>query len=103
MKDFTSSLFRKILLKINDDRIQKFLSDLGLNSNKKYYLGDSFSAIYNFTDLIKIKKKLNNIGFKYIRQLNGGFNTDFDYPFKKTKWFKQKFGAGDLRLLFQKK
>ena len=102
LKDFTSTLFRKILLEISDEFVQKSLSNLGLNSNKRYYIGDSLSAIYNFSDLITIRKKLNNIGFKYIRQLNGGFDTDFDYPFKKTKWFKKKFGSGDLRLLFKK-
>lgn len=42
------------------------------------------------------------IGFKYIRQLNGGFKTDFDYPYSKDKYFRKKFGSGDLRLIFKK-
>ena len=41
-------------------------------------------------------------GFSNIKQLKGGFKTDFDKPFSKDKFFKYKFGDGDLRLICQK-
>ena len=45
---------------------------------------------------------LIKIGFKFVRQLKGGYETDFDKPYIKDKYFNQKFGSGDLRLLFKK-
>ena len=71
-------------------------------TNKRYHLGDGLSASYRHTDLPSIKMKLKKIGFKYIKQLNGAFKTDFDYPYYKDKYFRKKFGSGDLRLLFKK-
>ena len=37
-----------------------------------------------------------------LKQLKGGMATDFDRPYVKDKYFKEKFGSGDLRLLFMK-
>ena len=48
-------------------------------------------------------KKLSNCGFKNFKQLNGGFSTDFDKPFRKFHFFNERFGSGDLRILCQKK
>ena len=45
---------------------------------------------------------LEDIGFEYVKQLNGGCETDFDRPFCEDKFFEKKFGSGDLRLLFRK-
>ena len=50
-----------------------------------------------------ITKMLGKIGFYNFRQLNGGYKADFDRPFFKDKYFKEKFGSGDLRILCQKK
>jgi ubiquinone/menaquinone biosynthesis C-methylase UbiE len=102
LRDFTHDLFQKIMLKFDNSFVQKNIRSIGLSTNKEYHLGDHTSAKYRHTDLAKIKSELKKIGFKYVRQLEGGFNTDFDYPFVKDKYFKEKFGSGDLRLLFKK-
>jgi hypothetical protein len=64
------------------------------------YINDKFFNSVEFHTIV------NSVGrclqLKYVRQLNGGFKTDFDYPFIKDKYFKKKFGSGDLRLLFKK-
>ena len=67
-----------------------------------YHVRDGLNALYRHTTLDIMKNKLSKMGFKFVRQLNGGFNTDFDQPFHKDKYFKKKFGSGDLRLLFKK-
>ncbi len=103
LKDFIAALTQEILIKIPNSKKIEHVRSLGLSTNKEYYLGDSLSAKYRFTNLSNIKKKLEKIGFKFIRQLNGGTKTDFDRPYKKTKFFFKKFGSGDLRLLFKKK
>ena len=95
-------LDQKIMLKFDNSFVQKNIRSIGLSTNKEYHLGDHTSAKYRHTDLAKIKSELKTIGFKYVRQLEGGCNTDFDYPFVKDKYFKEKFGSGDLRLLFKK-
>ena len=58
---------------------------------------------YHFIDYVQYSTTtVQKFKFKYVRQLNGGFKTDFDLPFKNSKFFKKKFGEGDLRILFQK-
>lgn len=102
LKDFIASLIQELLINIpNSEKINQIRS-LGLSTNKEYYLSDSLSAKYRFTTLKDLKIKLKKLKFKYVRQLNGGFKTDFDLPFKNSKFFKKKFGEGDLRILFQK-
>jgi len=102
IRDFVWDLSQKLLKNIDNNIIQNQIRSIGLTTNKEYHLGDGLSARYRHTDLKSIKAKLKKIGFKYIRQLNGGFNKDFDYPYSKDKYFRKKFGSGDLRLLFQK-
>ena len=102
LRDFARDLFQKILLKFDNDFVQENIRSIGLSTNKEYHLGDGLSARYRHTSLEDIKKKLAKLGFKFIRQLQGGFPTDFDYPFVSDKYFKAKFGTGDLRLLFKK-
>jgi len=102
IRDFVFDLSQKILKNIDNNIIQNQISSMQLSTNKQYHLGDGLSARYRHTDLKGIKAKLKKIGFKYIRQLNGGFITDFDYPYSKDKYFRKKFGSGDLRLLFKK-
>jgi len=102
IRDFVRDLCHKLLKNIDNNIIQNQIRSIGLTTNKEYHLGDGLSARYRHTDLKSIKTKLKKIGFRYIRQLNGGFKTDFDYPYYKEKYFKKKFGSGDLRLLFQK-
>lgn len=102
LRDFVWDLSQKLIKNIDNNIVQDQIRSIGLSTNKEYHLGDGLSARYRHTDLKNIKKMLKNIGFKYIRQLNGGFKTDFDYPFKKDKHFRKKFGSGDLRILFKK-
>ena len=102
IRDFVWDLSQKLLKNIDNNIIQNQIRSIGLTTNKEYHLGDGLSARYRHTDLKGIKAKFKKIGFKYIRQLNGGFKTDFDYPYSKDKYFRKKFGSGDLRLLFQK-
>ena len=102
IRDFVWDLSQKLLKNIDNNIVQNQIRLIGLTNNKKYHLGDGLSARYRHTDLPSIKTKLKKIGFKYVRQLNGGFKTDFDYPYCKDKYFRKKFGSGDLRLLFKK-
>ena len=60
------------------------------------------NAEYSHTNYDTLIKFLKKIGFKNFRQLNGGFKTDFDKPFTKDRYFDEKFGSGDLRILCQK-
>ena len=102
LRDFICDLSQKLLSNIDNNVVQNQIRSIGLTTNKEYHLGDDLSARYRHTDLKDIKAKLKKIGFKYIRQLTGGFKTDIDYPNSKDKYFRKKFGSGDLRLLFQK-
>lgn len=102
IKDFVWRVSQKLLQNIDNDVVQNQIRSSGLTVNKEYILGDGLSAKYRRTDLTSIKIKLKKIGFKFIKQLNGGFKTDFDYPYRKDKFFRKKFGSGDLRLIFKK-
>ncbi len=102
IRDFLGDLSQKLLRNVDNNIVQNQIRSIGLSTNKEYHLGDSLSARYRHTDLKDIKSKLKKIGFKFVRQLNGGLKTDCDYPFYKGKNFRKKFGSGDLRLLFQK-
>tara|TARA_B100001057_G_C22825358_1_gene941192 strand:- start:92 stop:1156 length:1065 start_codon:yes stop_codon:yes gene_type:complete len=103
IRDFVWDLSQNILKDINKDLVINSIFSYGLTTNKEYHLGDGLNALYRHTSLDTMKKKLSKIGFKFIRQLNGGFKTDYDKPFYKDKYFNIKFGSGDLRLLFEKK
>tara|TARA_B100000575_G_scaffold280593_1_gene270274 strand:+ start:907 stop:2016 length:1110 start_codon:yes stop_codon:yes gene_type:complete len=102
IKDYVQKLSQKLLNNIDNNIIQNQIRSIGLTTNKEYLLGDHLSARYRYTDLSSIKVRLKKIGFKFVRQFKGGFKTDFDYPYSKEKYFRKKFGSGDLRLLFQK-
>ena len=102
LKDFLALLIQEIFKNVSNDYKIKFIRSLGLSTNKEYYVGDAIGAKYRFTTLSDIKNRLEKMGFKFITQLNGGTKTDFDFPYKKTKFFRKKFGEGDLRILFQK-
>ena len=102
IRDFVWDISQNILKNINKEMIIKSIQSYGLTTNKEYHLGDGLNALYRHTTLDIMKKKLLKIGFKFVRQLNGGFETDLDKPYYKGKYFKEKFGSGDLRLLFKK-
>jgi len=94
---------QKILKYIDKDFIINKIRSLGLTTNKEYHLGDGLNAKYRHTTFSKLKAKLKKIGFFNFKQLNGGMKTDFDKPFFRDKYFSEKFGSGDLRILCQKK
>ena len=100
--DLVWEMSQKILKEIDKTFVIEKIRALGLSANKEYHMGDGLNALYRYTTFEKLNKKLSKIGFKFIRQLNGGFKTDCDKPFYKGKYFHQKFGSGDLRLLYQK-
>tara|TARA_B100001057_G_C22774594_1_gene921081 strand:+ start:442 stop:1482 length:1041 start_codon:yes stop_codon:yes gene_type:complete len=102
IRDFVWDLSQKLLQNIDNNIVQNQVRSIGLSTNKEYHLGDGLSAKYTHTDLPTIKNRLKKIGFKFVRQLKGGFKTDVDYPYSKDKFFNKKFGSGDLRLLFKK-
>ena len=102
IRDFVWDLSQKLLENINNNVVQNQIRSLGMIKDKEYHLGDELSARYNHINLTDIKAKLKKIGFKYVRQLNGGFKKNLDYPYCKDKYFRKKFGGGDLRLLFKK-
>jgi ubiquinone/menaquinone biosynthesis C-methylase UbiE len=103
IRDFVWDLSQKLLQNIDNNIVQNQIRSIGLSTNKEYHLGDGLSARYRNADLPTIKNKLKKIGFKFVKQLNGGFKTDFDYPYYKDKFFNKKFGSGDLRILCQKR
>ena len=103
IRDITLDLSQKILSNINKTYVIEKIKEAGLVYNKEYHLGDGMNAEYRHTTYKRITKMLNKIGFENFKQLNGGFYTDFDKPFYKDKFFNEKFGSGDLRILCQKK
>ncbi len=103
MKDIIFDMSQNILKKIDKNFIVGKIRSFGLTNNKEYHLGDGLNAEYKHTTLVKLKKKLKKIGFFNFKQLNGGMKTDVDKPFYKDKYFSEKFGSGDLRVLCQKK
>ena len=102
IRDYIGDLSQEILRDINKNFVIKIVRSMGLTTNKEYHLSDTLNALYRHTNLHNLKKKLSSIGFKFVRQLKGGFRTDFEKPFIKDKYFNQKFGSGDLRLLLKK-
>ena len=102
LRDYIGDLSQEVLKDINKIFVVKVIRSMSLSTNKEYHLSDSLNALYRHTDLQSLKKKLSLIGFKFERQLKGGFDTDFGKPFVKDKYFNQKFGSGDLRLLLRK-
>ena len=103
IRDIIFDMSQKILKDIDKDFIVTKIRSLGLTNNKEYHLGDGLNAEYRHTTFSKLKKNLTKIGFFNFKQLNGAMKTDFDKPFYKDKYFSEKFGSGDLRILCQKK
>ncbi len=103
IRDLIFDMSQKILNDIDKNYVVEKINQSGITTSKKYHLGDGLNAKYRHTTVNEIKKRLKKIGFKNFRQLNGGLSTDFDKPFYKDKYFKYKFGSGDIRLICQKK
>ena len=103
IKDITAFMCWKLLKDIDKSFVVRTINSLGVSSNKEYYLGDSLNALYNYRSKESLLSILKKTGFHNFKQLNGGYPTDFDEPFTEEKFFKLKYGSGDLRFLCQKK
>ena len=93
VRDYVSDLSQKLLKSVDNNLVQDQIRSIGLTTNKQYHLGDNLSAEYRHTDLASIKAKLGTIGFEFVRQLNGGFDTDFDRPFCEDKFLRKNLVA----------
>jgi SAM-dependent methyltransferase len=83
--------------------VLEVLDFLGVETNKRYHLGDGLNATYRHTSWEEITDRLGGMGFGNFRRLVGGFPTDFDHDvIEADPWGREKFGEGDLRLLAQK-
>lgn len=83
--------------------ILEVLDHLGVETNKRYHLGDGLNAVYRHTTWEELTGRLEGYGFGNFRRLVGGFPTDFDHDVLEADPFgSEKFGSGDLRLLAQK-
>ena len=103
IRDIIGDMSQNILKNININfKINKIRS-LNLSYSKQYHMSDNTNAKYEHYDYKTYIKFLKKLGFHNFTQLNGGMDTDFDKPFRKDKYFKLKFGSGDLRILCQKK
>tara|TARA_A100001015_G_scaffold319876_1_gene444259 strand:+ start:4188 stop:5234 length:1047 start_codon:yes stop_codon:yes gene_type:complete len=103
LRDMVFDATQKILKNFDKKFIINKLRQMGLTTDKQYHLGDGFTAKYRHSTYEKMCRFLKSIGFENFKQLNGGCETDFDKPFYKIKYFKERFGSGDLRILCQKK
>lgn len=79
------------------------LKHLNLATGKRYNLGDSMIAVYQFTDWEELTGRLAKLGFGNFQRKVGGFDTDFDHDvIAQDRYGPEKFGAGDLRFVCQK-
>lgn len=94
---------RRALQNVPSDYITAQLKRMNLSTGMFYQLGDSMIAVYRFTTWEKLTERLSGLGFGNFRRCIGGFPGDFGHDvIAKDKYGKEKFGAGDLRLLCQK-
>ena len=76
---------------------------LGVETGKRYHLGDGLNATYRHTSWEEITTRLEGLGFGEFRRLDGGFPTDFDPGVIDADPFgREKYGEGDIRLLARK-
>ncbi len=103
IRDLVTDMSQKILRPIKRSLIFQVILSKNLGVNKSYHFSDNLTAKYRHHTFKSITQKLKKCGFKNFKQLKGGYTTDFDKPFTKIKYFKERFGSGDLRILCQKK
>lgn len=93
----------RILKQVPYDAVLEVLDFLGVETNKRYHLGDGLNAVYRHTTYEDFLERLAGYGFGNPRRLVGGFPTDFDHDAIEADPFgREKFGSGDIRLLVQK-
>lgn len=93
----------RILREVPYDAVLEVLDFLGVETNKRYHLGDGLNAVYRHTTYDDFIARLEGYGFGNPRRVVGGFPTDFDHDAIEADPFgRQKFGDGDIRVLVQK-
>jgi SAM-dependent methyltransferase len=92
-----------VLREVPAEAVLECLDFLGVETNKRYHLGDGLNATYRHTSWAELTTRLSSYGFGEFRRLVGGFPTDFDHDvIAEDPFGPEKFGEGDLRLLAQK-
>jgi SAM-dependent methyltransferase len=92
-----------VLREVPYDAVLEVLDFLGVETNKRYHLGDGLNAVYRHTTYDDFIRRLEGYGFGNPRRLVGGFPTDFDHDaIEADPWGREKFGDGDIRVLAQK-
>lgn len=93
----------RMLSEVPPTFVLEVLDFLGVETNKRYHLGDGLNATYRHTSWDELTERLGGLGFGEFRRLVGGFPTDFDHDvIEADPWGREKFGEGDLRLLAKK-
>ena len=92
-----------VLRNVPYDAVLEVLDFLGVETNKRYHLGDGLNAVYRHTTYDDFIALLEGYGFGNPRRLTGGFPTDFDHDvLEADPWGREKFGDGDIRVLVQR-
>ena len=92
-----------VLREVPHEAVLEVLDFLGVETNKRYHLGDGLNAVYRHTTYDDFIERLEGYGFGNPRRLVGGFPTDFDHDaIEADPWGREKFGDGDIRVLVQK-
>ena len=93
----------RMLIGVPHQIVTEVLDFIGVETNKRYHLGDGLNAVYRHTTLEDYLARLEGYGFGNFRRLEGGFSTDFDGKrVESVPYGREKFGSGDLRILAQK-
>jgi ubiquinone/menaquinone biosynthesis C-methylase UbiE len=103
LRDLIGDMSQEILKDINIDFKISTIRGAYLNFNKQYHISDNMNAKYQHFSKNTYLNYLKSFGFKNFIQQSGGTKTDFDEVSSKDKYFKIKFGSGDLRFVCQKK
>ncbi|MDX6650815.1 MAG: hypothetical protein QOJ97_2766 [Solirubrobacteraceae bacterium] len=92
-----------VLRDVPAELVIETLDFLGVETNKRYHLGDGLNAVYRHTTYEDFLERLAGYGFGNPRRLIGGFPTDFDHDvIEADPWGVEKFGSGDIRVVVQK-
>ncbi len=93
----------QILRDVPSNMVTFVLNSMGLSNNKVVHLSDGMKATYRHTSWNEITTRLESLGFRTVRRLQGGYDTDFDDDvIEADPYGHEKFGEGDLRVLVQK-
>jgi SAM-dependent methyltransferase len=92
----------RMLLGVPHQTVTEVLDFLGVETNKRYHLGDGLNAVYRHTTYEAFLERLGSYGFGNFRRLQGGAAYDLDGPRLEAPYAREKLGSGDIRVLAQK-